>query len=70
MTPKELAYWICGLDLKYNHVSFDNIQDENENHFVAIDISQTRYESLFCNVNAIKLMCLAGFLWAFFNKFN
>ena len=64
MTKKEVVFWILGLSLE-----IDNGKDDVENENI-IDISETPKQKLFCNIQALILMCCTGFLWAFFNRFD
>lgn len=64
ITLKNLVYWICGFQ-------DETVKYTKEVHLnQLIDMHETPKEKLFCNINAVILMALTGFLWAFFNDFK
>jgi hypothetical protein len=56
-----MILWLCGITTEKNNQAQENEQ---------IDISQTNKEKRFCDIQAIILMSITGFLWVFFNNYK
>jgi hypothetical protein len=66
MTIKQLVLWICGLEMNESSLN----QNQNEDQAEFIDISQSPREKIFCNIQAVILVCITAFVITFFNRFS
>jgi hypothetical protein len=54
-----MILWLCGITIENNNQVQENVR-----------ISQTNKEKRFCDIQAIILMSVTGFLWVFFNNYK
>lgn len=64
---KKAFFWICGIETTLNQ---DDALDTSEPHYVDTSIDQKPFWGVICDINAVIAMALAGFCFAFFNKYN
>ncbi len=65
---KRMALWICGIESYVETTETENKDDDkfSTNSFM----KQTTFWSHINNINLVVQLCISGFMWVFFNKFN
>ncbi len=67
-TLKKAFFWICGIESLSNKNLNDSIQNREEDK-KDTSIHETKFASNLCDINAVIVMALCGFCYAFFNRF-
>lgn len=62
---KKAFFWLCGIESTFNQENKEQVQE-----VIDTSIDQDPFWATVCDVNAIIALGLAGFCFAFFNKFD
>ena len=63
---KKAFFWICGIEKDL----ITDLEESKSRHNLNTSIEEHAFEDKICNINGVLILAVAGFFYAFFNKYN